>query len=260
MNILNNFSCISLSLLLGVFAFILTCLGSGVVFLFKSVNKFVMDCMLGLSAGVMLAASFFSLIIPAISYTDNIYNNNFIILVFSFLIGSIFIYLFYEIIDKLIINNKTNFDNKNWLLFLSILLHNIPEGLIIGVACGSVYHNSSSLLSALLLTLGIAIQNFPEGAAISLPLKRNGLSSFKAFIFGVVSGIVEPIFAIIGAILVLKIQSILPLIMLFTAGAMIYVIIFELIPESKKNENEGLIAFINIIGFSFMMFLELLFG
>jgi ZIP family zinc transporter len=143
------------------------------------------------------------------------------------------------------------------MLFFSITLHNIPEGLVLGVAFASVYYNSTTLISAILLTVGIAIQNFPEGAAISLPLAREGLSPRKAFVFGVLSGIVEPIFSVIGALIVLKIKFILPLIMLFTSGAMIYVIIIELIPESQKNKKEGLMALLNMIGFAIMMFLDL---
>jgi len=140
------------------------------------------------------------------------------------------------------------------------MLHNIPEGLVLGVAFGSVSYKSMSLMSAILLTIGIAIQNFPEGSAISLPLARDGISTKKAFMFGVLSGIVEPIAAVIGAILVLKIKSLLPFIMSFTAGAMIYVIILELIPESLQNKKEGLMTLLNMIGFSIMMFLDIFLG
>lgn len=249
-----------LSFLAGCFAFIFTSLGSGVVFLFKKINNTVMDCMLALSAGIMLSASIFSLIIPALEYYNSINITVSIFLIISFLSGGYFIYISSTFIDKCYSNDLSHNHKKSILLFFSIILHNIPEGLIIGIAFGSIFYKSSTLVSALILTLGIALQNFPEGSAISLPLKRIGFSSFKAFSFGVLSGIVEPIAAIIGALLILKIQFILPFIMLFTAGAMIYVIIIELIPESQKNKKEGLIAFINIIGFSIMMFLELLFS
>ena len=219
-----------------------------------------MDCMLALSAGIMLSASIFSLIVPAINSINhtNFFSN--ILLLIAFISGACFLCISNNIIDKSLKNNKQSKLKKCILLFFSITLHNIPEGLVIGVSFGSIFFKTISLFSAVILTVGIAIQNFPEGAAISLPLRRIGVSSFKSFIFGVLSGVVEPIAAIIGALLVIKIQKLLPFIMLFTAGAMIYVIIVELIPDSQKNKNEGLIAFINIIGFSFMMFLELLFG
>ena len=239
----------------------MTCLGSSIIFLFKDVNKNLMDYMLALSAGIMLSASFFSLIIPAINYINS--NNIFyvILLTISFLFGAGFLWLSNTFIDRFINRNNSCSNNfkKCILLFFSITIHNIPEGLVIGIAFGSIYYGTSSLLSALLLTLGIAIQNFPEGAAISLPLKRAGINSFKSFLFGVFSGIVEPIAAILGAILVVKIKILLPFIMLFAAGAMIYVVIVELIPDSQHNKKEGLVAFINLLGFSLMMFLELLF-
>ena len=239
----------------------MTCLGSSIIFLLKGVNKNLMDYMLALSAGIMLSASFFSLIIPAINYIN--YNSIFYVIIFicSFLFGAGFLWLSNTVIDRYINrnNNCSNNFKKCILLFFSITIHNIPEGLVIGIAFGSIYYRTSSLLSAILLTLGIAIQNFPEGAAISLPLKRAGINSLKSFLFGALSGIVEPIAAILGAILVVKIQILLPFIMLFAAGAMIYVVIVELIPDSQNNKKEGLVAFINVIGFSLMMFLELLF-
>lgn len=259
MNFFSNLSYFSLAILSGLFAFSLTCLGSAIVFLFKGINKLIMDCMLALSAGIMLSSSFFSLIIPAIEYKSSFGIIYIFLLIISFLLGGLFLYFFNLIINKFF-SFKSDFNfRKCLLLFFSITLHNIPEGLILGVAFGSVYHSSTSLLSAIILTIGISLQNFPEGSAISLPMKRMGVSSIKAFLFGVISGIVEPIAAIIGALLILKVRNLLPFIMLFTAGAMIYVIIVELIPESQKNKNEGLIAFINIIGFTIMMFLELLF-
>ena len=259
MNIFSNLSPILQSFIAGTFTFLLTVLGAGIIFLFKKINKTLMDAMLAISAGIMLSASFFSLIIPAIS--DDTCNGFFsIIYVIAFFLGSLSLYFGNNFLNKKL--DKENYSKlkRCILLFFSITMHNIPEGLVIGVAFGSVYYKSSSLIAALLLTLGIGIQNFPEGSAISLPLNRDGISKNKAFLFGVLSGIVEPISAIIGAFLILKIKKLLPLIMLFTAGAMIYVIIIELIPESQKNKKEGLMALLNIIGFSFMMFLELILG
>ena len=145
------------------------------------------------------------------------------------------------------------------MLFSSITLHNIPEGLVLGVAYGSIIYNfnSASLASAIALTIGIGIQNFPEGSAISLPMKRDGLSCFKSFAFGSISAIVEPIFALLGALLVLKIQVFLPFVLSLTAGAMIFVITMELIPESQTNKRKDLMALFLMIGFSIMMILEL---
>lgn len=254
---LSKFNPLFQALFAGIFTFILTVLGSAVVFLFRKTNKTMMDGMLATSSGIMLSASFFSLIIPAIE-SISIFKLSAILTFISFISGSLFLYFNNWFLEKFISGNKYSLNKRNILLFLSITMHNIPEGLVLGVAFGSAYYGSSTLAAAVLLTIGIAIQNFPEGSAISLPLKRDGLSNFKSFIFGALSGVVEPIAAVIGALLVLNIKTVLPLIMLFTAGAMIYVTIVELIPESQKNKKEGLMALLNILGFSFMMILELL--
>ena len=147
-------------------------------------------------------------------------------------------------------------------MFFSITLHNIPEGLVVGVAFGSLAYSleGSTLASALTLALGIGLQNFPEGSAVSLPLRREGLSRKKAFFFGQLSGVVEPIAAIIGAILVLKIQVLLPFLLAFAAGAMIYVVVEELIPESQSNKKKDLMALFTLIGFSIMMILDVALG
>ena len=149
------------------------------------------------------------------------------------------------------------------MLFLSITLHNIPEGLVLGVAFASVpvaKTGIAGVLSAIVLTIGIAIQNFPEGSAISLPLRRDGASLKVAFWFGALSAIVEPFFAVVGAILVLKIQVILPFIMSFTAGAMIFVVLQELIPEIQQNKRKDIMSLLIMLGFSIMMMLELILG
>ena len=146
------------------------------------------------------------------------------------------------------------------MLFTSITLHNIPEGLTIGVAYGalSIIPNEATLISAITLTIAIAIQNFPEGSAISLPFRRDGFSRIFSFLFGSLSAIVEPIFAVIGAILIIKIQVLLPFIMSFTAGAMIFVTVLELIPESLSSEKKDTCALFIMLGFSIMMILEIL--
>jgi len=137
-------------------------------------------------------------------------------------------------------------------------MHNIPEGLAVGIAFGSIKYNigTANLTSAIMLALAIGLQNFPEGSAISLPLRREKYSRFKSFLYGTLSAIVEPIFGVIGAILTLKINNLMPILLSFAAGAMIYVIIQELIPESQTNENKSLMAIFTIIGFTVMMILD----
>lgn len=224
--------------------FLITVAGSSLVFVFKKPNKNILDSMLSISAGIMLSASFFSLINPALSLSKELNMIPYIIVPLFILIGCILL--------NLGCNNK----NKNLLLITSITLHNIPEGLAIGVAFGSI-GKYSTLTSAFLLALGIGIQNFPEGSAISLPLRRNGYSRIKAFLIGGLSAIVEPISAVIGSLLVIKVKTLLPIFLSLAAGAMIYVVILELIPESQTNKHKRLMAILTIIGFSIMMLLDL---
>ena len=156
--------------------------------------------------------------------------------------------------------NKTDNSLKRCIMIiLSITLHNIPEGMAVGVAFGSVIYNipGASILSAWIIALGIGIQNFPEGSAISLPLRREGLSRKKAFFFGQLSGLVEPIAGVIGALLVLKIRLLLPFLLAFAAGAMIYVVVQELIPESQTNKKKEVMAMFTLVGFSIMMILDI---
>lgn len=245
-----------LSLLGGLFSFFMTALGSSIVLLFRKCNKFINDSMLSISSGIMFSASFFSLLSPALK-TYKLLNQNFFLNIFlGFLFGGVFILLNNKIIDKI---NSYNFQNikNSFLLFVSITLHNIPEGLAIGVAYGNLLYGGT-ISAAISLTFGISIQNFPEGAAISLPLKRDNISSKKAFLFGAISGLVEPIFAVIGALLVLRVKQFMSFILCFAAGAMIFVTIFDLIPESQKSEKKGLMALLFIIGFLIMMSLDVL--
>ena len=148
------------------------------------------------------------------------------------------------------------------MLVSSITIHNIPEGLAVGIAFGSIYYGISgaTTISAVMLAIGIGLQNFPEGSAVSIPLRREGISRKKAFFYGQLSAIVEPIFGVIGAILVLKVQILLPFFLSFAAGAMIYVVVSELIPESQSNEKKELMAIFTIIGFSIMMILDVALG
>ena len=261
MNIFYNFNPALQSFVAGMITWGITTLGSAVVFLFKKVNKITMDAMLGISAGVMIAASFFSLLEPAIKMADSLKMTSWQVVSISFFIGGLLLFIGDKLFDKKI--SKTNNSIKrSIMLILSITLHNIPEGMAIGVAFASVVYgiDGATLTAAILLAIGIGIQNFPEGSAISLPLKRDGFTSKKAFIYGSLSGIVEPISALLGAILVLKIRLLLPILLSFAAGAMIYVVVEELIPESQTNEKKDLMALATIIGFIIMMIFDIALG
>ena len=249
------------ALLAGIFTFLITVLGSSLVFFFKSVNKNIMDIMLSLSAGIMLSASFFSLLNPAISISNELKLVTWLIIFSGFISGGILLLIGDKILNYLDKRGKKSISKlkRSIMLFSSITLHNIPEGIAIGVAFGNILYGGS-LISAISLTLGIAIQNFPEGAAVSLPLKRDNISSTKAFLFGGISGVVEPIFAVIGALLILKIKYLLSFILCFAAGAMIFVTVFDLIPESQSSEKKDLMAILFIIGFVIMMTLDVLLG
>ncbi len=245
------------SFVAGTITFLVTILGSSFIFFFKSVHKNLMNSMLSLSAGIMLAASFFSLLNPAIKLSNELNLLTWFIVFVGFMIGALTLYLGNLIASHLLLKSEESTRVKRcFLLFSSITLHNIPEGLAIGVAFGSLAN--SNLYGAIALTLGIAIQNFPEGAAISFPLRRDGFSRLKSFLFGAFSGIVEPFSAVVGAILVVKIRMILPFILSFAAGAMIFVTVFDLIPESQNNSLNDIMAMIFMIGFSIMMILEII--
>ena len=242
-----------------------TALGASVVFLFKNVSKTILDAMLGLSAGVMIAATFFSLLEPAITMAENLKLIPWIVVSFGFFAGGLLLFIGDKIFDKKIEKlGKCKKDKikRNIMLIFSITLHNIPEGMAIGVAFGSIPYNleGATFMAAVLLTIGIAIQNFPEGSAVSLPLKRDGMSAKKAFLFGNFSGIVEPIAAVLGAILVLRVRILLPILLSFAGGAMIYVVVQELIPESQTNEKKDLMALFTILGFIIMMIFDVALG
>ncbi len=252
-----NLNYVYQALIATLFTYSVTALGAALVFMFKKVNKTLLDLMLGISAGVMIAASFFSLLLPAIESMESL-NLNIFIIILGFMSGGILLFIGDKVCDKLV--NESN--KRILMLIISITLHNIPEGLAVGVAFGSTFFglDGATVLSASMLALGIGIQNFPEGSAISVPLMREGVSRKKAFFYGQLSGIVEPISGVIGALLVIKIRILLPFLLSFAAGAMIYVVVEELIPESQSNEKKDLMAFFTLIGFSIMMCLDVVFG
>lgn len=250
-----------------IFTWTITAIGASLVYFFKNINKNIMDGMLGFAAGVMIAASFFSLISPAIKMAESLNYIPWLITFIGFFLGGVFLFIGDKIYD---IWEKKNYKKKGKkasfkrlvMLISSITLHNIPEGAAIGIAFGSVIYglDGATILSAWTLALGIGLQNFPEGTAVSMPLRREGMSRNKSFFFGQLSGIVEPIAGILGALLVMKIRLILPFMLAFAAGAMIYVVVEELIPESQTNKKKDLMALFTLIGFSVMMILDIALG
>ena len=257
----NNLDHTIQALIATLFTFSVTAMGAAIVFFFKHINKNIMDAMLGFAAGVMIAASFWSLLEPALAMAKSLNMIPWLIAFIGFFTGGLLLFIG----DKIYVHFNKNINNKKkrcLMLIFSITLHNIPEGLAVGVAFGSLKYglDGVTLGATCLLALGIGLQNFPEGTAISVPLRREGLSRTKAFIIGSLSGIVEPIAGVIGAILVLKVRYLLPFLLAFAAGAMIYVVVQELIPESQTNKRKDLMALFTLIGFSIMMILDVALG
>ncbi len=268
-DLISRFNPITMALLATLFTWGVTLAGASMVFFFKTIERKILNAMLGFAAGVMIAASFWSLLNPAIKMAEDLGATPWIPAVTGFLAGGAFLFL----IDKLIphlhmglpIENsegiKTSW-HRSILLVLAITIHNIPEGLAVGVAFGALASDSSaaSFAGAVALAIGIGLQNFPEGAAVSIPLRREGFSRLKSFWYGQLSGIVEPIAGVAGAALVFFITPILPYALSFAAGAMIYVVVEELIPESQQEESTDLSTIGAMLGFTVMMFLDVALG
>ena len=266
----------------GLFTWILTACGAGLVFFFKSTNRKLLDASLGFTGGVMIAASFWSLLSPAIEYVE-LQNElglsstpGWLPPAIGFFAGALFLYFIDKLIPHLHLfakedeaeGPKTDL-KKTVLLVLAIAIHNIPEGLAVGVAFGAVASpdllglNGSSVFtigSAVALGMGIGIQNFPEGFAVSMPLRRMGVSKLKSWQWGQLSAIVEPIFAVIGAAIVMTVLPILPYALAFAAGAMIFIVVEEVIPESQRGGNTDLATMGLIAGFIVMMCLDVALG
>ena len=247
------------------FTWFVTGLGASLVFFFKTINQKLLDGMLGFAAGIMIAASFWSLLAPAIEMSKNMGIIPWMPALIGFLSGGAFLWVIDKVIPHLHIGFSTTEAEgikTSWqrsiLLVLAITIHNIPEGLAVGVAFGAVAVNlpSASLTGAIALTIGIAIQNFPEGTAVSVPLRREGVSRKKAFFYGQLSGLVEPIAGVAGALAVTIMRPLLPYALSFAAGAMIYVVIEELIPESQLNKNTDTATVGAMLGFAVMMVLD----
>ena len=259
-NFIFNLNPIIQALLATLFTWAVTALGAALVFMFKKIHKNILDSMLGIAAGVMIAASFWSLLSPSIEMANVLKINIILSVAGGFLSGGLLLFIGDKFMNKM--QNRSSNLKRTLMLIVSITLHNIPEGLAVGVAFGSTLYglDGATLMSAWTLAIGIGIQNFPEGTAVSVPLRREGFSRNKSFIYGMLSGIVEPISGVLGALLVLKVRIILPFLLAFAAGAMIYVVIQELIPESQTNENKEVISMCTLIGFTIMMLLDVLLG
>jgi len=253
------------ALLAGIFAWGMTLLGASTVFLVKEVNRKLLDTMLGFAAGIMLAAIYWSLLEPAIEIAKEGSLPKWLPVAIGFLLGGIFLRIIDSILPHLHLGlpiEKAEGISTTWkksiLLVLAMTLHNIPEGLAIGIAFGATATEATSSLSAAIaLAIGIGMHNLPEGMAVSMPLRREGLTSFKSFWYGQLSGIVFPFSCIIGVLTVLIIRPILPYAMAFAAGAMIFVVVEELIPTSQQEGHTDLATMGVLIGFVSMMILDL---
>jgi ZIP family zinc transporter len=266
---LSQFPPVLQALFATIFTWAVTALGAAFVFVNKTLSNKLVDLMLGFAAGVMIAASFFSLLLPSIDMAQSAGLPGWLPAVVGFLFGGAFLYAIDKILPHLhpgLATDQSEGIKTHWqrsvLLVLAITLHNFPEGLAVGVAFGAVAAGipSASLTSALALALGIGLQNFPEGMAVSMPLRAEGLSRRKAFMLGQASGLVEPIAAVLGAVAVIAMQSLLPYALGFAAGAMIYVVVEELIPESQRDESTDVATIGAMVGFALMMFLDVALG
>jgi ZIP family zinc transporter len=250
-----------------MFTWFLTAFGASFVFFFKNMNRVVLDGMLGFTGGVMIAASFWSLLSPAIEMSEGEGFVKVIPAAVGFALGALFIFGLDKLLPHLHINFKETEGVKSpWqrttLLVLAITLHNIPEGLAVGVLFGGVAAGipEASIAGAVTLAIGIGIQNFPEGIAVSMPLRRMGMSRWKSFMYGQSSAIVEPIAGVLGAVAVTFFTPLLPYALAFAAGAMIFVVVEEVIPETQQDKNTDIATLGLIAGFIVMMTLDVALG
>jgi ZIP family zinc transporter len=257
------------ALLATLFTWFVTALGAGLVFFFRTVRRKVLDGMLGFAGGVMIAASYWSLLAPAIAMAEEAGGITWLPATGGFLLGGAFLWLVDALLPHLHLGLPTEEAEgikTSWqrsiLLVLAITLHNIPEGLAVGVAFGALAAGlpGAALGGAVALALGIGIQNFPEGTAVSVPLRREGMPAFKSFWYGQLSGIVEPIAGVLGATAVILMKPILPYALSFAAGAMIYVVVEELIPESQLEGSTDIATIGAMLGFAVMMTLDVALG
>lgn len=260
------------ALVAGLFTWSITALGAAVVVFARSVNQRLLDGMLGFAAGVMLAASFWSLLAPSIELASASTLPTWFPAASGLVLGGAFLWTADRIIPHLhLFQDRTQAEGlptewrKTTLLVLAITLHNIPEGLAVGVAFGAIANGMDmggivTTAGAVALAVGIGIQNFPEGVAVALPIRARGVSRLKSFWYGQLSAIVEPFAAVLGAAAVVYFRPLLPYALAFAAGAMIFVVIEELVPESHSHGNTDLATFAAIVGFLVMMILDVSLG
>ncbi len=257
------------ALLATTFTWLLTALGASFVFLFKNMSRALFDMMLGFTGGVMIAASYFSLLAPGIELAEKQGMIPWVPASVGFLGGAIFLYALDKLLPHLHIHAKSSDQegiktdwHKTTLLVLAITLHNIPEGLAVGVLFGAAASgmDGATIGGAIALAIGIGIQNFPEGIAVSMPLRRQGVSKIKSFWYGQLSAIVEPVAGFLGAYAVLAFQPILPYALCFAAGAMIYVVIEEVVPETQLDKYADIATIGFVLGFVIMMILDVSLG
>ncbi|WP_152049842.1 ZIP family metal transporter [Tautonia marina] len=269
MNAFADFNPIVQSLMAGGLTWGVTALGASLVLLTRSMDRRVLDAMLGFASGVMIAASVWSLLIPAIDLSRDLGGSGWGPAALGFLLGGLVLRLADQWLPHLhpgLKRDRAEGIKTHWqrstLLVLAITLHNIPEGLAIGVAFGATEHGTieGSLGRAIALAIGIGLQNLPEGVAVALPLRGEGVGRFKAFWYGQLSAVVEPIAAVIGAAAVLFVRPLLPYTLAFAAGAMIYVVVEELVPESQQQGNTDLATLGTMAGFAVMMVLDVSLG
>ena len=267
---MQQFNPVTQALIATLFTWGVTAAGAAFVFVTNTVNQKLLDSMLGFAAGVMIAASFWSLLAPGIEMAEQLEQIPWLTAVIGFMAGGVFMRLTDKFLPHLHLGlgiEKSEGIKTSWqrstLLVLAITLHNIPEGLAVGVAFGAVAAElpSATMGGAIALAIGIGIQNFPEGAAVSMPLRREGLSKMKSFLMGQASGMVEPIAGVLGALFVLSMRPVLPYALCFAAGAMIFVVVEELIPESQRIvKNIDTVTTMTMAGFSVMMLLDVALG
>jgi len=255
-----SLSAVTQGLLATLFTYGVTALGASLVFFLKSVSRKPLDIMMGFASGVMIAASFWSLLSPAIELSTALGHNAWLSAAVGFISGGLFILLSDLILSRLLKNSRKS-ARKTALLVGAVTMHNIPEGLAVGVAFGSAALGieGATVLSAVMLALGIGLQNFPEGLCAAVPMRQGGAGRFKSFMVGQLSGVVEPVAGVVGALAATRVQSILPLALTFSAGAMVSVVCSELIPDSF-DDNKILATIGMILGFAVMMVLDVALG
>ncbi len=267
---IQQFHPVTQAFLATLFTWGVTAAGAALVFTTKNINRKVMDSMLGFAAGVMIAASFWSLLSPGIQMAETMGMTPWLVAVIGFMGGGLFMRLtdrFLPHIHPGLAAGPREGVKTSWqrstLLVLAITMHNIPEGLAVGVAFGAVAAGlpSATIGGAVALAIGIGLQNFPEGTAVSMPLRREGMGRWKSFMLGQASGMVEPVAGVLGALFVLQMQEFLPYALCFAAGAMIFVVVEELIPESQENPAHiDAVTMFTMVGFSVMMILDVALG